>query len=78
MNSSEFRRGLAQTINNLPAMHDTGLIPGLGRFPGEGNSHPIPVFLPGEFHGHRSLADYCSWGHGELDRTEELTVSLSL
>ena len=23
---------------------------------------PTPVFLPGEFHGHRSLADYSPWG----------------
>ena len=29
---------------------DMGLIPGLGRSPGEGNGY-IPVFLPGEFHG---------------------------
>ena len=30
---------------------DLGLIPGLGRFPGEGKGLPIPVFWPGEFHG---------------------------
>ena len=29
---------------------DPGLIPGLGRSPGEKNSNPLPVFLPGEFH----------------------------
>ena len=29
---------------------DVGLIPGLGRAPGEGNGYP---FLPGEFHGQR-------------------------
>ena len=33
---------------------DLGSIPGLGRSPGEGNGNP-PVFLPGEFHGQRSL-----------------------
>ena len=26
---------------------------------------PIPVFLPGESHGQRSLAGYSSWGHTE-------------
>ena len=26
---------------------DTGSIPGLGRAPGAGNGHPVPVFLPG-------------------------------
>ena len=29
---------------------DLGLIPGLGRSPGEGNGLPTPVFWPGEFH----------------------------
>ena len=28
------------------------------------------VFLPGESHGQRSLADYSPWGHKELDMTE--------
>ena len=31
---------------------------------------PTPVFLPGEFHGQRSLAGYISWGGKELDKTE--------
>ena len=30
------------------------------------------VFLPGEFHGQRSLAGYCPWGSKELDITERL------
>ena len=30
---------------------------------------PIPVLLPGEFHGQRSLESYSPWGHKELDRT---------
>ena len=34
---------------------DLGSIPGLGRSPGEGNAKPTSVFLPGEFHGQRSL-----------------------
>ena len=31
-------------------------------------------FLPGEFHGQRSLAGYSPWGYKEYDMTEELTV----
>jgi len=31
---------------------------------------PTLVFLPGEFHGQRSLAGYNPWGHTELDMTE--------
>ena len=28
------------------------------------------IFLPGDFHGQRSLAGYSPWGHKELDMTE--------
>ena len=40
---------------------DLGLIPGLGRSPGEGNDYPL-IFLPREFHGQRSLVGYSPWG----------------
>ena len=53
---------------------DPGSIPGLGRFPEEGKGNPTPVFLPGEFHGQRSLVGYSSWGPTELDRTEQLSL----
>ena len=33
---------------------------------------PIPVFLPGEFHGQRSLVGYSPWGCKESDMTEQL------
>ena len=29
-----------------------------------------PVFLPGEFHGQRSLVGYSPWSHKKLDTTE--------
>ena len=35
-----------------------------------------PVFLPGEFHGQRSLVGYSPWGHKESDTTKQLTLSL--
>ena len=35
---------------------------------------PTPIFLPGEFHGQKSLADCSLWGHKELDMTERLTL----
>ena len=34
---------------------------------------PTPVFLPGEFHGQRSLVGCSLCGHKELDTTEQLT-----
>ena len=42
---------------------DLGLIPGSGRSHGEGDGYPLAVFLPGDFHGQRSLVGYSSWGH---------------
>ena len=32
-----------------------------------------PVFLPGGFHGQRSLVGCSPWGHIESDTTEQLT-----
>ena len=37
---------------------------------------PTPVFLPGEFHGQRSLVGYSPWDRKESDMTEGLTLSL--
>ena len=45
------------------------------KIPWRRNWLPTPVFLPGEFHGQRSLAGYSPWGCKELDMTEELTLS---
>ena len=35
---------------------------------------PTPAFLPGEFHGQRSLAGYRPWGPKESDMTEQLSL----
>ena len=35
---------------------------------------PTPVFLPGESHGQRSLADYSLWDRKELDTAEQLSM----
>ena len=54
-------------VKNMPSnTGDLGLIPGLGRFSGEGNGDPL---LPGEFYGQRCLACYNLWGHKESDTT---------
>ena len=45
---------------------DPGLIPGSGRRKWQ----PIPVFFPGEFHGHWSLVGYSPWGCKESDMIE--------
>ena len=54
---------------------DPGLIPGSGRYPGEGREWlPTPIFWPGEFHGQMSLAGPSPWGYKELDMTERLSL----
>ena len=52
---------------------DLGLIPGMGRFPWRREWLPTSLFLPGEFHGQRSLMSYSPWGQKESDMTELLT-----
>ena len=57
---------------------DKGSILGSGRSPGilamPRKWQPNPVFLPGKFHGQRSLVGYCPWGPKESDMTERLTL----
>ena len=61
---------VAQMVKNLPAVQETWVLS-----PGEGNGNSTPVFLPGEFHGQRSLAGYSSWDRKDMDTTERLTLT---
>ena len=71
-----FSHGSAVKI--LPAnAGDTGhmgSILGSGRAPWRRKWKPTPVFLPGKFHGQRSLEGYSPWGHKESDMTEQLST----
>ena len=44
--------------------------PWVGKIPWRRAWQPTPVFLPGKFHGQRSLAGYSLWGCKESDATE--------
>ena len=56
---------------------DLGSILGSRRSHGKGDGNqPTLIFLPGEFHGQRSLAGYSPWGHKESDTIEQLTFFL--
>ena len=61
-------------VKNLPAdagdAGDVGLISGSGRSPGARKLHPTPIFLPGKFHGQRSLEGFSPWGCKESHMTE--------
>ena len=53
---------VSETIKNLLAMRRPGFDPWVGKIPWRREWQPITVFLPGEFHGERSLAGYSPWG----------------
>ena len=49
---------------------DLGLIPGLGKSPGEGKGYPL------QYSGLENSMDYSPWGCKESDMTEQLSLSL--
>ena len=52
-------------------MRDLGLIPGLGRSPGEGKGYSL------QDSGLENSGLYSPWGHKESDITDQLSLSLS-
>ena len=65
---------LALVVKNLPAnaeMNRCGLDPWVRKILWRRVWHPIPVFLPGKYHGQRNLAGYRPWNLKELDTTEK-------
>ena len=67
---------VGQLVKKLPAMQETW-VRSLGREDLLG-MEPNSIFLPGEFHGQRSLVSYSPWDCRELDMTEQLMFSFSL
>ena len=62
-----------QRLKRLPAMGETW-VRSLGQEdPLEKEMATPPLFLPGEFHGQKSLAACSPWGCKESDMTERLT-----
>ena len=64
---------VALVVKNLLAhagdIRDIGLIPGSGRFPGEGNGNLLQYScLENPMDG----GAWCPWGHKESDKTERL------
>ena len=51
-----------------------GFDPWVGKIQWRRKWQPIPVLLPGEYHGQRRLADYSPQGHKELDTSEWLST----
>ena len=65
---------MAHLVKNLLANagheRDRGFDPWAGKIPWRRNWQHTPVFLPGKFHGQRSLAGHSPWGCEESDTTE--------
>ena len=55
-----------------------GFSPWVRKIPWRREWQPTPAFLPGEFHGQRSLAVYSPWGHKESNMTERQTLSQTI
>ena len=51
-----------------------GLDPWVRKIPWRRKLQPIPIFLPGEFHGQRSWVGYSPRGYKDSDMTERLTL----
>ena len=54
----------------MQEMQETGFDPWVGKISWQRKWQPTPVFLPGNYHGERSLVGYSPWGCKELDTTE--------
>ena len=64
---------VAHTVKNLSAVQETQVLSLRWEDLLE-KGIPTPLFLPGEFHGQRSLTGYSPWGCKELYKTELLTL----
>ena len=66
-------------IENLPAnagdIREMQVRSPVGKIPWRKEWPPTPVFLPGKFHGQKSLGGYSPWSHKESDMTGQLTLS---
>ena len=61
---------VAQMEKNLPAMQRPRFDPWVRKIAWRREWQPSPVFLPGEFHGQRSLVSHSLWGCKKSDMTE--------
>ena len=52
-----------------------GFDPWVGKILWKREWQPTPLFLPGEFHGYRSLVGWSPWGCKESDTSEWLTFT---
>ena len=63
-------------VNNLPAIRNHGFDPWVRKMPWRRKWPHTPVFLPGEFHGQRSLAGYSPWGLKSQTQLSNSTITM--
>ena len=63
---------VGQMERNCLKWRDPGFVLWVGKIPWRST----PVFLPGEFHEHKSLSGYNPWGPKDLDTTVQRSISL--
>ena len=68
---------VAQTVKRLPIRQRPGFNPWVGKTSWRRKWQSTPVFLPGKFHGWRSLVGYNLWGR-RVRHNSETSLSLSL
>ena len=68
---AEMQTDLETVIGEISQKRKISLICGISW---RGKRQPTSEFLPGEFHGQRTLAGYSPWGHQEPDTTEQLST----
>ena len=67
---------VAQIVTNLPGTQRPWFNSSVGKIPWRRECLSTPVFLPGEFHGQRTLVGYSSWDRKESDTTEWLSPTV--
>ena len=65
-------------VKSPPANRRLAFDPWVGKILWRRKWQPTPVFLPGEFHGQRSLVGHSPWGHKESDMTEHMAYNVNL
>ena len=63
----------APMVKNLSTVQETRFNSWARKIPWRRKWQPTQIFLPGEFHGQRSLTGYSSWGHKQSNMTGWLT-----
>ena len=69
---------MAQVVKNHLPMQESGFESRVRKIPWRRKWQTTPVFLPGNSHGQRSLADYSPWGHKSRTWLSDWTATINI